>query len=65
MAQTVARHSGWKNFFVHLSFPLENKKPAEETENDLQKLVMGAGYDAITSGKNARRTISNGWGWDE
>jgi hypothetical protein len=60
MIKTMDRHKGWKNVFVHLSFPSDHAK-RRLAEEEIVAPLMPEGYDAISNGKHIRRYASNGY----
>ena len=60
MVETMGQYKGWKNVFVHLSFPVDDTKRIL-AEEQIETPLKQEGYIAIRNGKYARRSKWNGW----
>jgi hypothetical protein len=67
MVEAMAKHKGWRNFYVHLSWPWNSPDESLHGKREamLEQQVMGDKYDSISSGKLNRRHRWNGYncGW--
>lgn len=60
MIEVMGRYKGWKDVFVHLTFPADHET-RRAVEESVVLPIMPEGYDAIARGKCLRRSRSNGW----